>query len=231
MELTMTDFPDPAVVGENITKVATIRNLGPNDALLVDFADFLGGTANPQFVSATPSQGTCQFDPDPDARVISCSGLDIPVGGQVTITIVVRPTQTGTVTDDGVTVGFVTIDPNPDNDRAFTTTTVIAAPPPPPPGAPAPAPEVCPPVTQEFELEEAHSGDAEPSTSVSNAGDSTNLTATPLQSNTGNVQNAQGVNQCAVGESGDIELSGSSLEMSPGLEAASEQAIEQAAAS
>ncbi len=83
---------------------------------------------------------------------------------------------------------------------------------------------------QGFEIEEAESGDAEPEFTVENTGDSSNICVGGVQStNTGNVQNIQGVNQEFVDESDDIEFEGSSIEISPEAEVACEQTIEQAA--
>ncbi len=86
-------------------------------------------------------------------------------------------------------------------------------------------------VVQEFELEEAESADAEPEFTVENAGSSSNVCVGGLQqTNTGNVQNIQGVNQYGVEESDDIEFEGSTITISPEAEVACEQTIEQAAA-
>ncbi len=86
-------------------------------------------------------------------------------------------------------------------------------------------------VVEEFEIEEAESGDAEPEVAVANKGDSSNICAALLQqTNTGNVQNIQGVNQYGVKESDDIEFEGSNITISPELAAACEQTIQQAAA-
>ncbi len=84
---------------------------------------------------------------------------------------------------------------------------------------------------QGFEIEEAESGDAEPEFVVENTGDSSNICVGGVQStNTGNVQNIQGVNQEFVEESDDIEFEGASIVISPEAEVACEQTIEQAAA-
>ncbi len=86
-------------------------------------------------------------------------------------------------------------------------------------------------VVEEFEIEEAESGDAEPEFVVENTGDSSNICVGGVQSvNTGNVQNIQGVNQYGVEESDDIEFEGASIVISPEFELACEQTIEQAAA-
>ncbi len=84
---------------------------------------------------------------------------------------------------------------------------------------------------QELEIEEAESGDAEPSIEISNEGDNVNFSGGFVQDvNTGNVQNIQTVNQSGVDESGDIELEGSSIELGSELEFGSDQTIQQAVA-
>jgi hypothetical protein len=87
------------------------------------------------------------------------------------------------------------------------------------------------PVSQEFEIEEAESGDVAPEAAIENTGDNVNQSVGLVQSsNSGNVQNIQGVNQFGVEESDDIEFESSSIELSSALEFESEQAIDQAVA-
>ncbi len=82
---------------------------------------------------------------------------------------------------------------------------------------------------QELEIEEAESGDAEPSIEISNEGDSVNFSGAFLQdTNTGNVQNIQTVNQSGVDESDDIEFEGGSINLGSELEFGSDQSIRQA---
>ncbi len=101
--------------------------------------------------------------------------------------------------------------------------------PPAPPAPAAAAANPCPEAVQELE-QEAESGDAASTGGVSNSGDNSNVsTAVPQVSNTGNLQNAQGAAQ-SCSEMDDLEFSGSSLEISPEFESATEQAVEQAAA-
>jgi hypothetical protein len=86
------------------------------------------------------------------------------------------------------------------------------------------------PAVQEFSIEEAESGDVEPSVDISNEGDNVNQCATVVQSsNSGNVQNVQGVNQFGVGESDDIEFAGSNITISPEVSGECDQTIRQAA--
>ncbi len=86
-------------------------------------------------------------------------------------------------------------------------------------------------VVQGIGIGEAESGDAEPELTVENTGDSSNICVGALQqTNTGNVQNAQGVNQYAVEESDDIELTGANITIEPAAAVECEQTIQQAAA-
>jgi LPXTG-motif cell wall-anchored protein len=86
-------------------------------------------------------------------------------------------------------------------------------------------------VAQGIGVGESESGDVEPELSIANKGDNASLCTAVLQTaQTGNVQNAQGVNQYAVRESDEIEFEGSNITISPELAAACEQTIEQAAA-
>ncbi len=86
------------------------------------------------------------------------------------------------------------------------------------------------PAVQEFSIEEAESGDVEPSVNIGNEGDNVNQCATVVQSsNSGNVQNIQGVNQFGVGESDDIEFAGSNITISPEVSGECNQTIRQAA--
>ena len=101
-----------------------------------------------------------------------------------------------------------------------------------PAATPAPPPEpVCPPASQGFSERRIQSGPASPSTGVSNTGDNANLSPTSQQAaNTGNVANEQGVVQ-SCSEADDIDLSGSSLTLTPSTTSDSTQTIDQAAAS
>jgi hypothetical protein len=84
-------------------------------------------------------------------------------------------------------------------------------------------------VSQEFSERRITSGKASPSFSVSNSGDNSNICATGQQVvNTGNVANQQGVSQYA-SNADDIDLSGSSIEISPSATGTCTQSIEQSA--
>ncbi|MDW8031028.1 MAG: right-handed parallel beta-helix repeat-containing protein, partial [Candidatus Bipolaricaulota bacterium] len=110
--------PDPVLVGNDLTYTITVTNLGPDTATNVILTDTLPSSVT--FVSATPSQGSCN---PPVGNVITCNLGNINANNTVTITVVVRPTEPGTITNI-VTVSGDANDPNPNNNTAQRDTTV-----------------------------------------------------------------------------------------------------------
>lgn len=93
LSVTQTDSPDPALPGGNVTYTLTVHNAGPLPATSVTLSDTLPDGAI--FVSATPSQGTC----NQSAGMVICMLDNLPVNAAATITIVVTPTASGTITN------------------------------------------------------------------------------------------------------------------------------------
>jgi uncharacterized repeat protein (TIGR01451 family) len=94
--LTNTASADAARVGEPVTFTITETNkesfaLGP-----VQVKDSL--PTGVEFVSATPSQGSCSFDPATDN--VGCNLGTLPSGATATIDVVVIPTQPGIITNN-----------------------------------------------------------------------------------------------------------------------------------
>ena len=87
LEVTKTDHPDPAVVGQEVVYTVTLTNFGPDTAKAAGIREIL--PVNSDFVSATPSQGSCD-PPDSNGRFF-CTFGDIERGKSVTVIIVVRP--------------------------------------------------------------------------------------------------------------------------------------------
>jgi hypothetical protein len=86
------------------------------------------------------------------------------------------------------------------------------------------------PASQTFSERRITSGAASPSTTIGNTGNNANLAPTTQQPvNTGNVANEQGVVQSG-SLSGDIDFSGSSIELSPSATGSATQTIEQSSA-
>jgi uncharacterized repeat protein (TIGR01451 family) len=93
MAILKTTTSDTAAPGTNVTYTITVSNSGPSTATNVVVNDTL--PAGLQFVSATPSQGTCNA-----ASPVVCNLGSILNGGNATITLVAQVTATsGTVSN------------------------------------------------------------------------------------------------------------------------------------
>jgi uncharacterized repeat protein (TIGR01451 family) len=112
--VTIVDSPDPATVGNNLTYIATIVNTGPY-ASNFTFTDVL--PAGLSFVSATPSQGSCS-----GTITITCT-LGLVDYNRATVTLVVKPTTTGTI-NNTVTVASSVTDSFPANNTALASTMI-----------------------------------------------------------------------------------------------------------
>jgi uncharacterized repeat protein (TIGR01451 family) len=117
LSLVKTDSPDPVRVKEVLTYTLTVTNGGPDDATAVTVEDQL--PAGVQFVSATASQGTCTQA----GGVVTCSLGSLANGASATVTIKVRPTAKGTLSNTAE-VEAAEPDPNPGNNSDTETTTV-----------------------------------------------------------------------------------------------------------
>jgi uncharacterized repeat protein (TIGR01451 family) len=91
LALTQSGSPNPVNVGSNLTYSAVVTNRGPNGATGVVVSETL--PANTVFVSASSSQGTCSQA----NGIVTCAAGTVGNGGTMTVTIVVTPTQAGTL--------------------------------------------------------------------------------------------------------------------------------------
>jgi uncharacterized repeat protein (TIGR01451 family) len=114
--IAIADSPDPATAASNLTYTITASNAGPNAALQATVTDVL--PASVTYVSATPSQGSCS-----GTSTVTCSLGTIGNGAQATVSLVVRPTAVGTVTNTA-TVTTTSTDSVPGNNSATASTTV-----------------------------------------------------------------------------------------------------------
>ena len=119
----MNDLPDPVGVGVDLTYMIRVVNsravVGP-PATGVVLTDRL--PANATFVSASSAQGSCTQL----SGVVNCNIGFMPRGHDVTVTIVVRPSAPGTLTNATNVTGN---EPDPDsaNNTATESTTVSSA--------------------------------------------------------------------------------------------------------
>jgi uncharacterized repeat protein (TIGR01451 family) len=100
LALTKSDTPDPVVAGSNLTYTIQVSNSGPDGATNVTVVDTLPG-GQTDFVSHTPSQGTCNRTGD----TVTCNLGAVASGGSATVTIVVRPKKAGTISNTAVVSG------------------------------------------------------------------------------------------------------------------------------
>jgi uncharacterized repeat protein (TIGR01451 family) len=112
------DSSDPARIGRQLTYTAVVGNGGPIRATTVQLTDAL--PAGVRFVRATTTAGVCAES----NRTVTCTIPLLPVGADATVTIVVRPTRTGTITNTAQVTARPT-DPNPANNTAVEPTTVV----------------------------------------------------------------------------------------------------------
>ncbi|HKQ39135.1 MAG TPA: immunoglobulin domain-containing protein, partial [Verrucomicrobiae bacterium] len=115
------DSPDPVAVGSNLTYQVTARNVGPAIATHVTVTNRFSAAVD--FVSATSTRGTCVNN----AGIVNCAIGDLGLSSNATITIVVRPQASGTLTS---TFGIFADQPDPNTGDNFTvsSTTVELAP-------------------------------------------------------------------------------------------------------
>lgn len=119
------DSPDPVAEGQALTYAIMVSNLGAASAGAVTVTDTLDSQVD--FVSATPSQGTCERK----GRKVTCSLGDVQGSAYApspTVTIVVTPTKTGQLTNEvSVDAGPGDTDTNAANNTDIEATNVVAA--------------------------------------------------------------------------------------------------------
>jgi uncharacterized repeat protein (TIGR01451 family) len=122
LSVTNTDAPDPVAVRANLAYTVTVQNNGPAAAQAVTLTDPLPVDA--AFVSASATQGVCsRAGKGTSDGLLTCALGTIDAFRSATVTIVVRPSRAGTLTNT-VDVRSGSPDPNPANNTATATTTV-----------------------------------------------------------------------------------------------------------
>jgi uncharacterized repeat protein (TIGR01451 family) len=112
------DAPDPAKLNGQIGYTMLVTNAGPSTATGVTLADPL--PAGTSFVSVSTTQGTCSFA----GGLVQCSLGTIPAGGSVSVTLVVKATRAGVLTNEVTVVGQEP-ESNTANNRATAPTLVL----------------------------------------------------------------------------------------------------------
>jgi uncharacterized repeat protein (TIGR01451 family) len=124
LSLTAGAEPNPVTLGEELTDTFTIANNGPDEAEGVSLSDSLPSGAT--LKSASASEGTC-IGTEP----LTCTLGQMKNGARATVTVVLEPTQAGTILNTAA-VASATADPNSKNNSATATATAKAPKPPPP---------------------------------------------------------------------------------------------------
>lgn len=120
VSVTKTDSPDPVAAGRSLTYTVTVANSGPERATGVTVTDTLPPGVT--FVSADASKGNCT-----GSAPVTCNLGALRKGESAKITIVVRPTTAGTLTNRAQVTANQG-DPNTGNNADTTTTRVVAPP-------------------------------------------------------------------------------------------------------
>jgi uncharacterized repeat protein (TIGR01451 family) len=118
LSVRMTDAPDPVKAGSNLTYTIISTNAGPSVATGVTIVDSL--PASLTFKSVSTSQGTCMRT----GSTVRCSLGDQASGSVATVTIVVKPTQKGTISNTTTVSSSGPADNQLSNNSATSTTIV-----------------------------------------------------------------------------------------------------------
>lgn len=119
LSVTQTDSPDPASVGQNLSYTIRVGNSG-SPATGVTLTDNLPKNAG--FGSATTSQGSCSAKPE--KRLVTCALGNLSGGATATVTIVVKPTSKGTITNRASVAATSPVDPNTANNSSSENTNI-----------------------------------------------------------------------------------------------------------
>jgi len=124
LQIKKTDSPDPVHVGQQLTYTISVEDLGPSPATGVTVTDNLPKTVD--LVSATGPSGACAVQ---GGKVTCTVGSIKPIGvnyggAAATVTIVVVPRSTGTISNTATVKGDQK-DPVGANNKATATTRVL----------------------------------------------------------------------------------------------------------
>ena len=124
VSVTMVASPKPVQANGSLTYTLTVGNAGPDNAESVNATQSLPSGA--QFISATPSQGTCTSS----TSSITCDVGTIASQGSATITVIVHvAAPAGSTLQSSAAAAAAWVDPNPNDNTASDSTDVVARPP------------------------------------------------------------------------------------------------------
>ncbi|TMK34631.1 MAG: DUF11 domain-containing protein [Actinobacteria bacterium] len=117
LAITKVAAPEPVTLGDNLTYTEIVRNNGPDTATNVVVTDSLPSEVT--FVSVSATKGSCT-----GTNAIICMLGTMLKGESISITIVVKPTRIGSITNTAVVAGSQA-ETNTANNRASVTSTVV----------------------------------------------------------------------------------------------------------
>jgi uncharacterized repeat protein (TIGR01451 family) len=120
LSVSKTASPEPVHIGQKLTYSILVTNNGPDAATGVSLTDSLPKNAG--FGSVTTTQGTCTLKPA--KQQVTCSLGAMASGATARVTIVVKPTKKGTITNRVDVASTSPADPNTLN-NTFRLDTVV----------------------------------------------------------------------------------------------------------
>ena len=120
LAVTLTNAPNPVVLGNPVTYTTTVTNKGPFTATGVMLTNTL--PAGAAFIAASSQQGICTFA----GSQVVCNIGSMTNGASVTVTIIARPTLPGVNLGSAIVAGNE-IEVNPADNSVGTTTQVNGA--------------------------------------------------------------------------------------------------------
>ena len=118
LSIDKTDSADPVTVGSEFTYSLAVANAGPDAATGVEIVDTLPNEVD--FVSATPSQGTCDLQ---GSKRVNCALGSLASGGSANVQIRVRAQRGGQATNTA-SVSGTPADSNQGNNEDTEQTTI-----------------------------------------------------------------------------------------------------------
>lgn len=127
LALQKSDAPDPVIAGTHLTYTLRVTNNGPSTAPNVVIRDAL--PAQVSFVSAAPSQGSCQAGvvPGDPSKPLTCNLGPLVNGASATLTVIVNVNSdvpAGTILVNNADVSSDSADPNT-SDNVATAATLV----------------------------------------------------------------------------------------------------------
>jgi uncharacterized repeat protein (TIGR01451 family) len=121
LSVAMSAQPDPTVFNKPLTYTIVVTNHGPDTASIPSLYDSF--PAELEFQSVTTSQGGCKGG---EKGILGCSFGPLAAGASATVTLVLTPTEGGTVSNTVSVKNYAWSETDPDlsNDSATTTTLV-----------------------------------------------------------------------------------------------------------